>query len=96
MKAPLLLAVGLLLVVGCLGASDEKPAKSEPAKSVESSGVVHKASEPYLRRTVLPAFAGAIRGDERNNSGLRAKASFDGRVVVAQMQISLDPNASRV
>jgi len=56
---------------------------------------VHKASQPYLRRTVLPAYAGSIRGDERNNSGLRAKASFDGKIVVAQMQISLDPNASR-
>jgi hypothetical protein len=30
------------------------------------------------------------------HSGLRAKATFDGKVVVAQMQISLDPNASRV
>jgi protocatechuate 3,4-dioxygenase beta subunit len=57
---------------------------------------VHKASQPYLRRTVLPAYAGAIRGDERNSSGLRARASFDGRTVVAQMQIALDPNASRV
>ena len=57
---------------------------------------VHKASQPYLRRTALPAYAGAIRGDERNNSGLRARASFDGKIVVAQMQISLDPNASRV
>lgn len=57
---------------------------------------MHKASQPYLRRTALPAYAGAIRGDERNNSGLRAKASFDGKIVVAQMQISLDPGASRV
>jgi len=57
---------------------------------------VHKASQPYLRRTTLPDYAGSIRGDERNNSGLRAKASFDGRIVVAQMQIALDPNASRV
>jgi protocatechuate 3,4-dioxygenase beta subunit len=57
---------------------------------------VHKASQPYLRRTVPAAYADAIRGDERNNSGLRAKASFDGRIVVAQMQISLDPLTSRV
>ena len=57
---------------------------------------VHKASQPYLRRTALPVYAGAIRGDERNNSGLRAKASFDGKIVVAQMQIGVDPNASRV
>jgi len=57
---------------------------------------VHKASQPYLRRTALPAYADSILGDERNNSGLRAKATFDGTVVVAQMQISVDPNASRV
>lgn len=57
---------------------------------------VHRASQPYLRRTTLPAYADAIRGDERNNSGLRAKATFDGRIVVAQMQISLDPKTSRV
>jgi protocatechuate 3,4-dioxygenase beta subunit len=57
---------------------------------------VHKASQPYLRRTALPDYAGAIRGDEPKNSGLRAKASFDGRIVVAQMQIALDPNASRI
>jgi protocatechuate 3,4-dioxygenase beta subunit len=57
---------------------------------------VHKASQPYLLRTALPAYADAILGDERNNSRLRAKATFDGKVVVAQMQISLDPNASRV
>jgi len=57
---------------------------------------VHKASQPYLRRTTLPAYAGSIIADENRNSGLRAKATFDGKVVVAQMQISLDPNASRV
>jgi protocatechuate 3,4-dioxygenase beta subunit len=57
---------------------------------------VHKASEPYRRRTVLDAYAGAILGDERNNSGLRAKASFDGGIVLAQMQILLDPAGSRV
>lgn len=52
---------------------------------------VHRASEPYLRRTALPAYAGAILADEVNNSGLRAKATFDGGVVVAQMQVLLDP-----
>ena len=55
----------------------------------ELSDRVHKASEPYLRRTALPAYAGAIRADEPGNSGLRAKASFDGTIVVAQMQILL-------
>jgi protocatechuate 3,4-dioxygenase beta subunit len=57
---------------------------------------VHRASEPYRRRTALPAYAGAILGDERNTSGLRAKASFDNELVVAQMQIRLDPTTSRV
>jgi protocatechuate 3,4-dioxygenase beta subunit len=57
---------------------------------------VHKASEPYRRRTVLDAYAGSILGDERNSSGLRARASFDGEVVLAQMQILLDPAGSRV
>ena len=53
---------------------------------------VHKASEPYLRRTALPAYVGAIQADEPGNSGLHAKASFDGTRVVAQIQILL-PNA---
>lgn len=50
---------------------------------------VHKASEPYLRRTLLPAYEGAIQADEPGNSGLRAKAEFDGARVVAQIQILL-------
>jgi len=53
---------------------------------------VHKASEPYLRRTMLSAYQGAIQADEAGNSGLRAKATFDGTKVVAQMQILLDPS----
>ena len=57
---------------------------------------VHKASEPYLRRTLLPAYEDAIKGDEPRSSGIRAKASFDGRVVVAQLQVILDPNTSGV
>src|SRR5688572_15006006 len=55
---------------------------------------VHRSGEPYLRRTALPAYEGAIQADEPNNSGLRAKASFEGGVVVAQMQILLEPAAS--
>jgi protocatechuate 3,4-dioxygenase beta subunit len=50
---------------------------------------IHKASEPYLRRTVLPAYAGSIQADEPGNSGLHAKAEFDGTRVVAQIQILL-------
>lgn len=55
---------------------------------------VHRSAEPYLRRTALPAYEGAIQADEPGNSGLRAKATFENGVVVAQMQILLDPNAS--
>jgi protocatechuate 3,4-dioxygenase beta subunit len=53
---------------------------------------VHRASEPYLRRTGLSAYPGAILADEPNNSGLHAKATFDGQRVVAQLQILLDPS----
>jgi protocatechuate 3,4-dioxygenase beta subunit len=55
---------------------------------------VHRSGEPYLRRTALPAYEGAIQADEPSNSGLHAKASFDRGVVVAQMQVLLDPRAS--
>jgi protocatechuate 3,4-dioxygenase beta subunit len=51
---------------------------------------VHRASEPYRRRTTLPAYQGAIQGDEAGSSDLRAKASFDGSLVVAQMQMILE------
>jgi protocatechuate 3,4-dioxygenase beta subunit len=56
---------------------------------------VHKASEPYLRRTAHPAYAGVIQGDERGSSGLRMKADFNGRFVTAQMQLVIDPAQSR-
>jgi hypothetical protein len=55
---------------------------------------VHKASEPYLRRTAHPAYAGIILGDERGSSGLRMKAQFAGGKVTAQMQLILDPARS--
>jgi len=55
---------------------------------------VHRSTEPYLRRTAIAAYEGAIQADETNNSGLRAKASFENGVVVAQMQVLLDPGAS--
>lgn len=57
----------------------------------EFSDQIHKASEPYLRRTTLSAYTGAIQADEQGNSNLHAKASLEGGVVVAQMQILLDP-----
>lgn len=50
---------------------------------------VHKASEPYLRRTRLADYAGSILGDERGSSGLRMKARLADGVVVAQMQLML-------
>ncbi|MDQ2641513.1 MAG: hypothetical protein M3Y79_13160 [Pseudomonadota bacterium] len=57
---------------------------------------VHKAAEPYRRRTALPAYAGLILGDERGASGLRMKASFGSGIAVAQMQLMIDPSQSRV
>jgi protocatechuate 3,4-dioxygenase beta subunit len=57
---------------------------------------VHKASEPYLRRTKLPAYQGCIQGDERGNSGLRFKADFTGSLVTARMQLLVDPSQSRL
>jgi protocatechuate 3,4-dioxygenase beta subunit len=57
---------------------------------------VHKASEPYLRRTALAAYPGIIQGDERGSSGLRIKADFQGGIVTAQMQLVIDPAQSRV
>jgi protocatechuate 3,4-dioxygenase beta subunit len=55
---------------------------------------VHRSGEPYLRRTALSAYEGSIQPDEPGNSGLRAKATFEDGVVIAQMQILLDPSAS--
>ena len=53
--------------------------------------------ETYMAaESLLPAYEDAIKGDEPRSSGIRAKASFDGRVVVAQLQVILDPNTSRV
>ncbi|MDQ2644631.1 MAG: hypothetical protein M3020_12495, partial [Myxococcota bacterium] len=53
--------------------------------------MVHKSAEPYLRRTKISAYEGAIKADENGNSGLRAKASLQNNIVIAQMQILLDP-----
>jgi protocatechuate 3,4-dioxygenase beta subunit len=57
---------------------------------------VHRASEPYLRRTGHAAYPGLILGDERGASNLRMKASFADGVVVSQMQLLVDPEQSRV
>lgn len=56
---------------------------------------VHKAAEPYLRRTSHPAYPGIILGDERGSSGLRMKAGFSGGIVTSQMQLVVDPGQSR-
>jgi len=62
---------------------------------------VHKSREPYLRRTqgnpqLQTAWEEAIKADEMGNSELRAKATFENDLVVAQMQMVLDPDDSVV
>ena len=58
---------------------------------------IHEKNAPYLARTKLSAYAGAMAADEPGNSGLRAKSSLSGDnagvggIVTAQMQILLDP-----
>lgn len=55
------------------------------------SDMVHQSTEPYLRRTKISAYQGAIEANEPGNSQLKAKATFTNNIVVAQMQIVLDP-----
>ncbi|WP_437653283.1 hypothetical protein [Sorangium sp. So ce1182] len=55
---------------------------------------VHTAYEPYKARTtgnLATYYAGAIKADERGNSGLHAKAVMEGDIVIAQMQIAVNP-----
>ncbi len=52
---------------------------------------VHKSTEPYLRRTKIPVYEGAIKADESGNSGLRAKATLQNNVVVAQLTLLVNP-----
>jgi len=56
---------------------------------------VHKAAQPYLRRTTHSAYPGIILGDERGNSGLRMRAWQQEDYVVSQMQLVLDAAQSR-
>ena len=51
---------------------------------------VHRASQPYLRRTAHPDYPGLILGDEPGSSGLRMRGSFEGGIVTAQMQLVLN------
>ncbi len=48
---------------------------------------VHRAAEPYRRRTAHPDYAGLILGDEPGSSGLRMKARHADGIVTAQMQL---------
>jgi protocatechuate 3,4-dioxygenase beta subunit len=57
----------------------------------EFSASVHETYEPYKRRTSIAAYAGTILADENNNSNLRATARLVGEVVIAQLQILLNP-----
>ncbi|AUX40668.1 hypothetical protein SOCE26_020690 [Sorangium cellulosum] len=55
---------------------------------------VHTTYEPYKARTMgnlANYYAGAIKADEAGNSGLRAKAVMEGDIVIAQMQIAVNP-----
>jgi protocatechuate 3,4-dioxygenase beta subunit len=58
---------------------------------------IHEKNQPYLRRTTLSAYQGALAANEPGNSMLHAKASLGGDnagvggIVTAQMQILLDP-----
>jgi len=52
---------------------------------------VHEVFEPYKRRTSIAKYQDAVLADENGNSGLRAKASLNGELVVAQMQVLLTP-----
>ncbi|WP_437710955.1 hypothetical protein WMF45_38485 [Sorangium sp. So ce448] len=55
---------------------------------------VHTKYEPYKARTtgsLANYYQGAIKADEAGNSGLRAKAVMDGDIVIAQMQIAVNP-----
>lgn len=58
---------------------------------------IHEKNQPYLRRTTLSAYTGALAANEPGNSQLHAKASLSGDnagvggIVTAQMQILLDP-----
>ncbi|MFZ5895605.1 MAG: hypothetical protein ACOY0T_31400, partial [Myxococcota bacterium] len=56
--------------------------------------MVHTKYDPYKARTtgtLANTYKEAIKADESGNSGLRAKASMNGDIVVAQMQILLVP-----
>lgn len=51
---------------------------------------VHRAAEPYRRRTAHPAYAGLILGDEPGSSGLRMAGQLRQGIVTAQMQLVLE------
>jgi protocatechuate 3,4-dioxygenase beta subunit len=58
---------------------------------------VHKSTQPYLRRTegaLADVWAEAIKGDEAGNSGIRATARLEGGIVIAQLNVLVDPSQS--
>ncbi|MGK4007928.1 hypothetical protein WMF31_35255 [Sorangium sp. So ce1036] len=60
----------------------------------EFTDSVHTKYEPYKARTtgsLAQTYQGSIKADEPGNSGLRAKAWMEGEVVIAQMQIAVNP-----
>ncbi|WP_437587759.1 hypothetical protein [Sorangium sp. So ce1000] len=60
----------------------------------EFTNSVHTKYDPYKARTtgnLATYYQGAIKADEAGNSGLHAKAVMDGDIVIAQMQIAVNP-----
>jgi protocatechuate 3,4-dioxygenase beta subunit len=58
---------------------------------------VHKSTQPYLRRTegaLATTYTGAIAADEGGNSGIHADAVFENGIVVAKINILVDPSMS--
>jgi len=63
----------------------------------ELTDAVHKSAQPYLRRTegaLASVYTGAIAADEGTNSGIHAAATFEGGIVVAQLNVLLNPTQS--
>jgi len=63
----------------------------------ELTDEVHKSTQPYLRRTegsLASTYAGAMAADEGGNSGIHAAATFESGIVIAKINILLDPSMS--
>lgn len=58
---------------------------------------VHKSAQPYLRRTegsLASTYEEAKLGNEAGNSGIRADAVFEGGIVVAKLNVLVNPAQS--